>query len=174
MILFINGINDGISCTDVGFWVSDHESAFELLTQLVADNWILEEATVVDGADRLSVPIEAFDGQPIQVHIRALQQQWQQLLSSQPLPPGRLTDQQLKSWYIQLDAYYDDMLIHLGKMISMLEIRKTLLATHSDEFIKTRLGRQYKALLETNRRMFKQTKASRQKNKLRLSKIEDE
>ncbi|SFC87915.1 hypothetical protein [Spirosoma endophyticum] len=174
MILFVNGVNDGISCTDVGFWVSDHESAFEQLTQLVADDWVLQEATVVDGADRLTVPIDAFDGQPIQVHIRALQRQWQLLLSSQPLPPNRLCDQQLKSWYMQLEAYYDDMLTYLGKMISMLEMRKTLLATYSDEFIKTRLGRQCKALLDINRRMFKQIKASRQKNRLRLSQIEDE
>ncbi|GAB4044267.1 hypothetical protein [Spirosoma jeollabukense] len=174
MILFVNGINDGILCTDVGFWISNHESAFELLTQLVADDWILLEATVVDGADRLSVPVEAFDGQPIQVHIQALQQQWQLLLPSQPLPPSRLSDQQLKNWYIQLDAYYEDMLTHLGKMISLLEMRKTLLTSHSDEFIKTRLDRQYKAMLATNRRMFKQTKESRQKNKLRLNQIEDE
>ena len=174
MILFVDGMTNGISCTHVGFWISNHESAFELLTQLVADNWVIQEATVVDGIDRLSVPVEAFDGQPIQIHIRALQRQWQQILSSQPLPPTMLTNQQLKNWYIQLDAYYDDMLNHLGKMISILEMRKTLLATHSDEFIRLRLGRQYKDMLATNRRMFKQTKANRQKNRLRLNQIEPE
>jgi hypothetical protein len=174
MILFVDGISDGISCTDIGFWISDHESAFELLTQLVADNWVLQEATIIDGPDRLSVPVEAFDGQPIRVHIRTLQRQWQLILSNQPLPPNTLTSQQLKQWHIQLDAYYEDMLTHLGKMISILEMKKTLLATHSDEYIRLRLGRVYKSMLATNRRMFKQTKVNRQKNRLRMNQNKNE
>jgi hypothetical protein len=171
MVLFLNGISGGVQCTNVGYWIKDHESAFELLTNLVADNWTLQEVTVVDGTDHMSVPVEVFDGQPIQVHIRALQREWQQLLSDHPVPENTLNKQQLKDWYTQLEAYYDDMLTYLGKMISILELRKARLTTQRNESLRLRLGQQYDLLLQTNRRMYKQTKGNRLKNKKRLNNL---
>jgi hypothetical protein len=171
MVLFINATICGLECRHLGYPIPDHESAFELLTLLVADGWIVQEAFVVDGPDRLKVPVEAFDGQPIQIHIHSLQRQWQRLLSDQPIPPNTLNNQQLKSWYMQLDAYYAELIEHLDKIISLVELRKDRLATYPNKLLCLQLVTYYNVLLTSNRRMRNQTRKSRQTNKNRLGKL---
>ncbi len=173
MMLFLNATSQhDVECTNLGYWVKDHESAFEILTQLVADNWILQNATISDQYDRMVVPVEVFDGQPIQVHIQALQQQWQQILSNPPVQSANTDKQRLKDWYTQLDGYYESMLAHLEKMVLLLEIRKSRLAARRNEMTKHRLRDQYDLLLDNNRKMHKQTEVDRQKNRNRLTKLE--
>jgi len=172
MMLFINGISRGIQVTNLAYWVKNHESAFEILTGLVADKWMLEDATIVDGYDRMAVPIEAFDGQPIQVHIQALQKQWQYILSKQPLPSLNADRQQLIGWYKRLDAYYKDQITHLQKMMILLKLRQTKLAPMRNDHLKLRYDQQQNQLLESTQRMYKQTKLNRQKNRRRLNELE--
>ncbi|ADB41193.1 hypothetical protein [Spirosoma linguale] len=179
MLLFVNGIYEGVECDHVGYWINDYESAFELLTQLVSNNWILQEATITDGLDRLPVPLEAIDGQPMQAHIRTLQHQWQSILNTtksiQANPSDIPTQHHLKNWYLHLDAYYDGMLVHLRRMILSLETSKSLLLTGQvNESVRLLVNDQYDSLLKSNRRMYRQTKEERQKNTIRLQKIENE
>ncbi|MCX6213625.1 hypothetical protein [Spirosoma sp.] len=179
MLLFVNGIYEGVECEHVGYWINDHESAFELLTQLVSNNWVLQEATITDGLDRLRVPLEAIDGEPIQAHIQTLQHQWQLILnntkSSRINPSETLTQHHLKNLYLHLDVYYDNMLVHLRRMILSLETSKSLLLTGQvNESVRLLVNDQYDSLLKSNRRMYRQTKEDRQKNAIRLQKIENE
>ncbi len=169
-MLFVDATSsEDIDCTNLGYWVDDHESAFEILTKLVADRWVLKNATVMDGHDRMAVPIDVFDGQPILVHIQALQQQWQQILTSQPSIPADSANQRLKGWYGQLDSYYEHMLTHLKKMVLLLEVRKVRSENRHNEPFKRRLNEKYDKLLTTNRKMYAQTKIDSQKNRERLS-----
>lgn len=174
MMLFVDGISRGVHCTNVGYWVQDYESAFELLTQLVSDDWTLLQAAITDGYDRITVPVEAFDGQPIQVHIHALQQQWNQILSDKPVLSDQLGTPQFKNWYRQLDTYYDALLTYLGKMIFLIEAKKRKLITKRDPELVTRLSRQYALQLDHNRRMYQKTTESRRKNRQRLQEMEAE
>lgn len=179
MLLFVNGIYKGVKCAHVGYWISDYESAFELLTKLVTDNWALQEATIVDGRNRLEVPIKAIDGEPIQAHIRTLQRQWQFILNSRDStltdPLSVLTQNQLKNWYLHLDAYYVDMLDHLEKMITSLEKRKSLLLIiPSNESLRLLVNDQYDSLLKSNKRMYRKTRKDRQENIIRLQRINND
>ncbi len=83
-MVFIDGFKQGIWYENVGFWIKTYESAFEKLTQLVADKWSLSVAILVDKGECIHLPIEAFDGQPIQAQIEALEQEWTQLLEAKP------------------------------------------------------------------------------------------
>ncbi|MCK8490913.1 hypothetical protein M0L20_03555 [Spirosoma sp. RP8] len=174
MMLFINGTSRGIQCSNLGYWVKDYESAFETLTQLVAEQWTLQEATIVDEHNRMSIPVEAFDGQPIQVHIHTLQQQWNRILFAKPELLELSDEQWLKNHFTQLDTYYKDMLTHLEKMIVLYEIRKTKLNVMRDKDLRTRVRAQYDLLLEGNKRMYKQIRNSRQKNQIRLNRFDKE
>ena len=172
MMLFVDGISGGIHCTNVGYWIQDYESAFELLTQLVTDDWTLLEAVIADGYDRITVPVEAFDGQPIQIHIHALQQQWNQILSTKPVLTGQYDKQNVKDWYRQLDTYYDGLLIYLGKMIFLVETKKHKLTAKRDKELVQLLSNQYTVMLDRNRKMYQQTAESRRKNSQRLRELE--
>ena len=174
MLLFFDGINQGQQCTHVGHWVKNYESAFERLTELVAQEWLLQRAVIVDGYDRIRVPVEAFDGQPIEVHIRSLQREWQRILLARSATYEGLTKPQLRDWYHQLDAYYEDMLAHLEKMILLLELRKTRLEVKRSEAVRSRLTRQYNNLLSGHKRMHKQTKTSQRINRRRIKAIDRE
>ena len=172
MMLFVNAITlEDVECTNLGYWVGDHESAFEILTKLVAEGWVLTEATIMDGSDRMAVPTEVFDGQPIQVHIQALQQQWQQILTNQPVLAAATGMQRLKEWYTQLDSYYETMLVHLEKMVFLLEFRRGRSLNRRNGALRKRLDDQYDTLLTTNRKMYRQTKIDSQKNRERLAKL---
>ncbi len=153
--------------------MQDYESAFEQLTQLVAGGWTLLKATITDGYDRITVPVEAFDGQPIQVHIHALQQQWNQILQVKPVLSGQVGKPQINDWYKQLDTYYDVLLTYLGKIIFLLEAKKSILVAKQDPERVARLSRQYTLLLDSNRRMYQQTASNREKNRQRLRQLEE-
>ncbi|GAB4054335.1 hypothetical protein [Spirosoma litoris] len=168
MILFINGIIYGIQCSHLGYSVPNHESAFELLTQLVADGWMVQEAVIVDRQERFKVPIEAFDGQPILAHISNLQQQWHQLLSQQPTPSYKPDNQELKGWYIQLENYYEQLIGHLETTILLAKAR---LVTYPDKSLRIQFQKQYNTFLASNRRMRDQTRKSRQLNSYQLKKL---
>ena len=171
MILFFSGISREVQCNHVGYPINDYESAFELLTQLVADGWILQKAVIVDETGSMSVPLEAFDGQPIQEHIRSLQQQWQLILSPGPAPVNSPAKQRIKDWHVQMDAYYDNMISYLEKMILLIGIQQTRIAMYPNESVRIQMKNQYDRLLSNNRLMYKQAKKSRQQNDNRLNKL---
>lgn len=173
MMLFVDGTNLGILCRDVSFWVKNHEAAFDLLNQLVAEDWVLERATIIDGLDRISLPVQAFDGQSIAFHIATMQRQWQQILARQPMVVDPVDEENIISWLHQLNAYYDDMVIHLQKMVFLLEVRKANLGKRINDKYTPKLNQQIESLLEINKRMFKETKRYQQQNRKRLSKLEN-
>ncbi len=174
MILFVDGINQGVQCTNVGYGVADYESAFGLLTELVNQGWTLLNATIHDNDARFCVPVEAFDGQPVAEPVRALTQQWQAILSRQPPTFYGLTGQQLGDWLTQLDTYYEEQLVYLQLMRSRLELVKSGLVKQRDERLRLRLGQQYDSLLRVNQRMLKKTEESWLRNRKRLNELENE
>jgi hypothetical protein len=173
MMLFVDGTNMGIFCRDISFWVKNHESAFDLLNQLVGEEWVLERATIVDGLDRISLPVQAFDGQSITFHITAMQRQWQQILARQPLVIYPVDEKNIISWLHQLDSYYDDLMTHLQKMVLLLEMRKANLGKRANDTFRPRINEQIESLIEINERMFRETKRYQQQNRKRLSKLEN-
>lgn len=174
MMLFVDGVSSGIECPNVGYWIEDYESAFELLTGLVADEWILRYAVIVDNGDALEVPLEAFDGQPIRIHIHALQQEWDRLLSEKPERSNQFSGLRLKNHFLRLDEYYVGLLKHLEKMIFLLEIDKNKIERKQDKELRLRLVNQFTLRLDINRRMYQHTKEDRQNNLLRLAMLENQ
>lgn len=171
MILFFSGTSEGIQCMHVGYPITDYESAFELLTQLVADRWILEEAVIIDETSRMDIPLEAFDGQPIQEHIRSLQQQWQRILSPLPVPNKPPVKQRMKDWHVQMEVYYDNMISYLEKMMSLLNIQQARIAACPKESVRIHINDHYERLLNNSRYMHKQAKESRERNGTRLNNL---
>lgn len=171
MILFFSGTSGEVQCMHVGYPISNYESAFELLTQLVADGWILQEAVIIDGTGRTNITVEAFDGQSIQEDIRALQQQWQLILSPQPGPDKPPVKQRIREWHAQMEVYYDNMISYLEKMISLIGVQQARMATCSNESVRIHVKDQYERLLTHSRYMHKQAKESRELNVTRLNKL---
>ena len=172
MMLVVNGMNQGIQCPNIVFWVNDYESAFELLTQLTTDSWMLQKAVLVDGPDRVDLPVEAFDGQSFRVPMKALQQQWQQILFSQSKQSAVLGKYRLKDWHCRLEVYYGGQLTQLQTMRLALEKKLARLLTLKNQSLGLRLREQYSRLLESNQRMLNQTVVNRQKNQECLAKLE--
>jgi uncharacterized protein (UPF0262 family) len=175
MMLFVDGIIQGVYHPNIGYLITSYEAAFEQLTQLVAEGWGLEYAIIIDEGNTITLPVEAFDGQPIEVHIATLQQQWAQLLREAPdktstrLASSRSSiRERLKDHLLSLDAYYARLLIHLEKMIFMLEVRKAKLARKHSETMRTKLSQQYDSLLGSNRRIYSSTLESRTRNAYRI------
>ncbi|WP_157634855.1 hypothetical protein [Spirosoma panaciterrae] len=171
MMLLIDGMYKGGHYENVTHWVQSYESAFERLTQLVANQWTLTTILLVDNGDCMYLPAEAFDGQPIQIHIETLQQEWTQLLSAKPCMQARSGELRLRDWYLQLDEYYADLLDHLKKMIVLLESRKVKVSMSRNERLKEALSRGCDYRLELNKKLFIQTQKDRQKNHQRLQKL---
>jgi len=71
---------------------ADLEVVLELLNGLQARGEKITSAYLWDQNQRLSLPLEAFDGQPMELALQALKQQWEQVLSqpvaSQPVEPS--------------------------------------------------------------------------------------
>lgn len=172
MMLVVNGIIRGIQCPDIVFWVNDYESAFELLTQLVADQWTLRQATLIDGMERMPLPTEAFDGQAFRAPVKSLEQQWKQILSTQSTPSTALGKYRLKDWHCRLDVYYGQQLTQLQTTGLALREKLTRLVALQNPSLRLRLWDQYNRLLESNQRMLSQTVVNRQRNQDRLAKLE--
>lgn len=172
MMLVVNGINRGIQCPNIVFWVKDYESAFELLTQLVTNQWILQRVILTDGYKQVLLPVEAFDGQSFRAPMKALQQQWQQILSGQSTLSTALGKYRLKDWHCRLEVYYDQQFTQLQTIGLALEKKLARLFTLQNQPLTLRLREQYSRLLESNQRMLSQTAVNRQKNQDRLAKLE--
>ncbi|GAB4020184.1 hypothetical protein GCM10028808_60470 [Spirosoma migulaei] len=168
MLLFITATSEGIYYEEMCFSIIDYESAFDLLTQLVVEQWNLHQAVIIDNIERIELPVAAFDGQPVQVPMRALEQQWQQLLANSPASFRNGTELSPEEWYRQVEAYYDKMLLYLGQMILWLEMKQVKVSLIRDQELGHRLWVQYDSLLISNRRMFQQTKEKHSKNRQRL------
>ncbi|GAB4035652.1 hypothetical protein [Spirosoma jeollabukense] len=171
MILFFSGISGEVQCNHVGYPIANYESAFELLTQLVAEGWILQEAVIIDGTGRIAIPVEAFDGQPIQAHISALQQEWQLILAPQSVPGKPPVKQRMNDWHAQMELYYDNMIGYLEKMISLIGVQQARMATYPNESVRIHVKDQYEKLLTSSRYMHEQAKKSRERNGTRLNKL---
>ncbi|GAB4029747.1 hypothetical protein [Spirosoma gilvum] len=168
MMLLVDGVKNGIQYENVTHWIQDYESGFELLTKMVTDQWTLKAAILVDNGDCMCLPVEAFDGQPIGIHVQSLQQEWTQLLSTKPHLHREASEFWVKDWCLRLDGYYNGLLGHLEKMIFLLEIRKIKLLAHRNEIIKLLLTSNYDLRLEMNKKLYQQTQKARQKNQQRL------
>ena len=167
-MLFIDGVKQGVSYKNVGYWIQSYESAFETLTQLVVDQWALTTAILVDEGDCISLPVEAFDGQPIQGHLAGLELEWTQLLATKPSQACKSSEGRLKDWFLQLDAYHGRLLSHLEHVILLLEAHKRTALTRRNDALKRVLIRQYDCQLALNMRMYQQTQKDRQINQQRL------
>ncbi|MBN8823385.1 MULTISPECIES: hypothetical protein [unclassified Spirosoma] len=172
MMLLMDGMYKGVHYENVAHWVQSYESAFELLTQLVVNQWTLTTAILVDNGDCLCLPVEAFDGQPILDHIQALELEWTQLLLPSHYSPSRSVDARLKDWYVRLDIYYGDLLAHLERIILLLENRKLKILNHHNEAMRSLLSSKYESRLELNRKLHLQTQNNRQTNQQRLRQLE--
>lgn len=170
MMLFIDGTHAGVYRENVGYHIQNYESGFDLLTHLVIDHWTLESAIIVDNGDCVSLPVAAFDGQSVRKHIITLQQQWNELLSVKPVRPSPLP--QLRSWYLQLDTHYGELLTRLVKLIFVWRNRINTLENRQNEPFSSSLINQYQLKLENASRIYQQTVAYRYRNWQQLQTLE--
>lgn len=172
MLLLVDGTNKGILCRDISLWVTNHESAFDLLNHLIRDGWVLKRATVIDGFDRVQLPIQAFDGQSVAAHMATMQHQWQQILARRSTDYKLKTSSTLLTWMHQLDAYYADLIQHLQKMGVLLEAGQAGMDERIRNTFAPELNAQIDSLIRMNRRMYREARRSQQKNRNRLRKID--
>ncbi|GAB4023268.1 hypothetical protein [Spirosoma koreense] len=168
MLLLLDGFFRGIYCRRVGYWVEDCEKAFELLNELVRQEWVVEQAILAENGARLRLPVEAFDGRSVRAHLHALQQQWEQLLQHPPKLTGRAVRQ--REQYLQLDAYYNRLLRHLRKQLLQDQVRESQLAQSKPDTI--HVSSQENRLLERTRYLYQQTQENRRRNWYRLQALE--
>lgn len=171
MMLIIDGVHAGVYRENVGYHIPDYESGFDLLTHLVLDHWTLESAIIADEDNCVSLPIGAFDGQFIRRHIIALQQQWNELLRVKPALSSPLP--RLKSWHLQLDTHYGELLTRLEKLIFVWRIRINKLENRQDEPFSCDLINQYQLKLENASRIYQHTVAYRYQNWQQLQRLEE-
>jgi hypothetical protein len=171
MMLFIDGIHGGIRYENVGYYVHSYESAFNLLTQLVVDDWLLEFALIVDNGDCMTLPVEAFDGQPTENHLLALEEQWNEALTAKPAPAQPICLCDLKDHYTQLDTYYGDLLAYLEKLISFQRTKLNELNSGQNRSSQSQLISHYQQLLENTLHYYNQTVGQQQQNWQRLQQI---
>ena len=163
-MLLIDGISRGVRCENVSCVIQDYESAFELLTQLVIEDWILEYAVIVDNGDSIAIPVEAFDGQPIQVHIQALQQEWKQILSARPKPFNQLGNTQLNSHFRRSDTDSGCVLSsYLEKMIFLLGTGKRNVMKKRPEELRLHVSSRYVLRFETYKKIYQKAKKNWQR-----------
>lgn len=169
-MLFIDGISKGVYHENVGRYIQDYESAFDLLTQLASDGWTLEFAIVVDNGECITLPVEAFDGQPVLKHIKALEEQWDDLLRPKPARQASLFLG--KDWYLQLDTYYKDLRNHLTKLIFLRRRRLNILQDLPNGSLQSRSIIQHQQLLESALHLYQQTVEHQHRNWQRLQALE--
>ena len=172
MMLFIDGIYQGVTCTNLMYWKQDYESAFEELTDMVANGWVLEHVWLADGPSRVELPVSAFDGESLREPIQQLQQQWRDLLQDKPVPIAGPSNQRLIDWHHQLITYYQRQLTLLNTMILCLEKGITnVAAKQRNPDLRLRVIRQYDFLLTTQKRLLKQTEGNHQRALNRLERL---
>jgi hypothetical protein len=168
MVLFVDGTNRGITCRDISFWVPNHEVAFELLNELVRDEWILERATIVDNLDRISLPVQAFDGQPVRAHIATIEQQWQLILASRSSGKKYNSKASQMGWLKQLDGYYENLILYLQKSVMLIEGRKSRLGNQPPNQYTPRINAQLDRMLAWNKRLNRDTRRAQLMNRRRI------
>ena len=67
---------------------ADLEMVLDQLTYLMGKGENVVNACVVDGNQRLELPLEAFDGQPFSAPMQELKQQWEFILSGPVSAPS--------------------------------------------------------------------------------------
>lgn len=63
------------------FWADSAESCFKTLTELTKMGWHLLYADLVCGSYQIMLPVEVFDGEEMDIPIKKLQQEWENLLT---------------------------------------------------------------------------------------------
>ncbi len=76
--------NQWVQCSEYSFYSLTPNTGFELLTYLVEEGWQLlrvRYGCMENGQlTWVYLPVEAFDGQPIQGPLTSLQEEWEDLL----------------------------------------------------------------------------------------------
>jgi hypothetical protein len=62
------------------WWFSTMEFALDVLSALVVSGRIITSAELIDNNNRISLPLDAFDGHCLSAPLKDLEIQWQQLL----------------------------------------------------------------------------------------------
>lgn len=86
MILSLTGYYRRVTFTNLSLYVTNEEDAFDQITSYVRLGLVLHDAKLISRGSQLSLPVAAFDGQPLDKPLEQLQQQWRQLLEA----PGRI------------------------------------------------------------------------------------
>lgn len=63
------------------WWFNDLETTFDALNYLIAEGNQLIKAELVDKESCISLPPEAFDGNPSSASLQELEREWQRLLN---------------------------------------------------------------------------------------------
>ncbi len=157
MMLFIEAICQGVTCTNLTYWEKDYESAFEELTNLVAEGFILQRALLVDGRSRIELPVAVFDGQSFLKPLRQLEQQWHELIRQRPAPMAAPTHERLIDWHEQLIVYYQQQLGLIQTMILYIERGLRHVTQMRNPEMRIRIQRQYVVLLANQKRLLQRT-----------------
>ncbi|QDK80814.1 hypothetical protein EXU85_20265 [Spirosoma sp. KCTC 42546] len=82
MIFFITTLDRQGDYRHFHFDLPELETGLEVLNRIVAKGEVLVNVTLIDGSSIIHLPIAAFDGQPCQAAIHALELDWRELLNS--------------------------------------------------------------------------------------------
>lgn len=85
-MLFLTTIDPSNIKREFNCGFTSMEANFDFLSSIVAEGNTLVDAYILEGSSRMELPVAAFDGVPLSEVIRALQQEWEAVLS-QPLQP---------------------------------------------------------------------------------------
>lgn len=82
MLLSLSAIDEQGNIRNFHTQFDNLETAFDFLTYVVTQGHVLVEVYILDGNSWISLPLEAFDGQPISPVLQQLEQQWKHILIS--------------------------------------------------------------------------------------------
>ncbi|GAB3906947.1 hypothetical protein GCM10028803_40150 [Larkinella knui] len=172
MILILNGTHEGTNWTNFMLSVIDYTSAFDRVASYVANGLVLENATLIEGGNRMELPIEAFDGQSFSGQFDKIQQQWEAIFDDRPLPLATLDKQRFVNWNRRLIDYYDQQINHTIKSILRLSKKLKRISSPPASAAKQEMAKQYSQLLKRRYIRIASLEASRQNAIAYLKEIE--
>ncbi|GAB3903111.1 hypothetical protein GCM10028803_30970 [Larkinella knui] len=163
MVIVLNGIKNGVNWTNLTLSVKSHEAAFESLSTYVAKGLVLLDACLIDGDNRLELPIEVFDGQPFRWPLQQLQNEWELILGDRSVQVVQQNRQRAKDWDDLLIIYYEKQIDHFSRIIEQLEKAATTNTTKRSSPKKNRLAYQYELLIQRHTQQLAAIQKSHQK-----------
>lgn len=152
--------------------VKDYFSAFDIVSRYVSTGFNLQDATLVDGNNRLELPIEVFEGQSFSELFGEMQQQWEEIFQEQPLHLATLDRQRYINWHRRLIVYYEQQINRTIKGILRLDKKQYKNKTLPNSSARLAMRQSYQSLLQSHNKRVTSLESARQKAVNILKKLE--